>query len=464
MTGLSSLSGLSGISGEFGGSPSTLLNGLRFWYEMDETSTGAAPVTRSDDSPNVLHLTDNGPAGKYMKSGAGVGGAGTAALTWGTAVATYLSHADDDLFSFGDADFTIAFWAYLVDMNDSKTFLSKFQLTGGNQAEYMMRLIGAGSVAGTVQFMMSPTGTFGAQKNVATPTGSIPPQSWFFVVCQYDAANNLMWIKLNNILANSAAETGGAYNGTAPFLINAWDQPVSNFNNMRICKVGCWGRFLTDAELTTLWNAGQGNTYPFSSSLPDVTKKLLVFEGDSLTVGNGSTGYGNDYPNHMLKDIYGATPWVNAIWFNVAENGDTAAEVLLDDAQVPPVNVACSKNIAVLWIGTNDLAASVAPATIEANINTWCTRRKLAGYQVVVLTVTPRQYVGDPPGLEADRLALNALILANYAAYADAMVDVGGNPLLANPLDATVYTDGLHMTNLGYSYVAAQVQPVVTGL
>lgn len=217
-----------------------------------------------------------------------------------------------------------------------------------------------------------------------------------------------------------------------------------------------------DAELTAA-QVGQivaliDDRYSFTYA------RYLVFDGDSLTAGTGSSG-GNTYPAQLITLLGGATYLPSN---NVAVAGQTMADMITDGAAQVDVlyRPELVFNICCAWGGTNDLVASVSAATTYSRIVTYCQARQAAGFRVVILTILPRTTgVGT---FEADRQTVNANIRANWATFADALADVGTSTVIGEAgdnLNTTYYdTDGVHLNNTGYGVVAGIVAAAIATL
>jgi hypothetical protein len=86
---------------------------------------------------------------------------------------------------------------------------------------------------------------------------------------------------------------------------------------------------------------------------------------------------------------------------------------------------------------------------------------------VLALTVLPR--ANCPPGaqFEAQRSRLNDRIRANWAVFADGLVDVAADGRIGAAgasLDQQYYTDGVHLNARGYAIVAQAVVEGIRGL
>jgi hypothetical protein len=73
---------------------------------------------------------------------------------------------------------------------------------------------------------------------------------------------NTINIQVDNATVNSAAYSAGVADGANGFRLGAQDNGV-DFWNGRIDAVGFWKRVLSGAEVTSLYNSGNGREHPF---------------------------------------------------------------------------------------------------------------------------------------------------------------------------------------------------------
>lgn len=117
---------------------------------------------------------------------------------------------------------------------------------------------------GNCRFLVSNNGVVGGLTAVmATNFGAPSLATWYFIAARHDAAANVISISVNDGTPNTAPHSGGAYDGTEKFGIGNTALPNGYFDG-QIDEVGLWKRYLTDAEITTLYNGGTGKTHPFS--------------------------------------------------------------------------------------------------------------------------------------------------------------------------------------------------------
>jgi len=144
---------------------------------------------------------------------------------------------------------------------------------------------------------------------------------------------------------------------------------------------------------------------------------------------------------------------------NDGHGGDQITLVNSEPA-VQPANIAGRPDIAMLWIGINDLSANRQPDGIYADMAMWATNRRADGWEkIMVLTVTRFENpVAARSGLpieviEQRRRELNDLIAANVMG-ADAIVDLRSIAGIGDTFsvhDRHWRTDGVHFTGTDLS-------------
>lgn len=166
----------------------------------------------------------------------------------------------------------------------------------------------------------------------------------------------------------------------------------------------------------------------------------LYAEGDSLTspgVWLGKVVADVDYSGYDLE------------WRNFGVFGETIEDMQADTAEIKNIKVGASdKEILMLLAGTNNSGGVASVA--EGLLDDLASEFQADGMQVVAGTLPARttnmSFVD----------AFNVLVRANASGYSDGVADVGADPLFdeeADALDATYYTDGIHMTTAGYTQV-----------
>lgn len=223
---------------------------------MDEESDGSAPVTREDSGPNNLDLTDVNTA----PSNAGGKISNCALLA--PASLEYFSKSDTSLLEFASGGFTLSAWVYLTSTGSTGVIASKW-ISTGNQREYGMDY---DSVSSRYRFYVSTNGSGGgSQTTVSAATFGAPTQNtWHMVTAGRDAVNNVIWIQVDAGTRDTTAFANGnsVFAGTGAFGVGAYGAG-GTYVPARLDEIGVWGKCLTTSEVTELYNANSGKTYPF---------------------------------------------------------------------------------------------------------------------------------------------------------------------------------------------------------
>jgi lysophospholipase L1-like esterase len=186
-----------------------------------------------------------------------------------------------------------------------------------------------------------------------------------------------------------------------------------------------------------------------------MTTRNVVFEGDSITYGFEAT---TPYPT-ICQTLMGLDQIAN-----VATSGNTLTDMLSQAAtEVDPLyDAGYDRNIAVLMAGRNDISDGRTSAQIYADIIAWCQGRRAAGFEVIIHTILPRvlELTYDPSGTQA---AVNALIRANWATFADGLCDCASDSLMS-PATYEYYPHGIHPSDAGYAIIADWAASAIYGL
>lgn len=269
-----------------------------------------------------------------------------------------------------------------------------------------------------------------------------------------EATNSGVTSAVLAMAGNKAYRNGSAETGT----LTAWGSSGTPDS----IAIGCrhyggayalfWtGRIQAMAIYDIALDATQIGLLTIAMNAIDSGKEVLIFDGDSHTLGTGGV---TPYPEQFLALISASYNYSN---FGIG--GQTIATMQTDAAtQVDVLYASPEKSVVFAWGGTNDIAAGETSATVITRIQTYCAARKAAGFKVVVFTILPN---GGPvpPDYETKRLDVNNSVRANYATYADALCDIGANCYVgdADDVNDTTYyqSDKIHLTNAGYAIVAA---------
>lgn len=235
-----------------------LLNGLTFWYKLEELSG-----TRLDSSVNGLDLSQIGSVGQndgIIDKCAQFNG-GTAKLI----------RSFDPLYDLSDTDFSITGWMNLdIAVSGHAIYIGK---GGTGSADRVINLIYL-SGGNEMRFVLS-NDTSTSNLLAGQISGSIPIAEWFFFCVSYNKTTKLMSLSLNNQDPVTLVSAGNPQNfGTQSLVLG---NSVSDQNPLegRVDELGMWNRVLTANECTFLFNGGSANRPPFG--------QFVTYLGENVT-------------------------------------------------------------------------------------------------------------------------------------------------------------------------------------
>lgn len=215
-----------------GGGGETLATDLVAHWKLDEASGTRA------DSHGSFDLTDN----NTVTSGAGLLGDAAEFVAANTEFLNRLSIDSTDLV-LGDFDWTFALWVRAGSLSSASGLIT----WGSPGVDMGLR---AAATTGGIS-IRTASGNHSASAAISTGT-------WALLVVWFDAANDLIWLQMNDGTAESFAQATVASAATE-FRLGR-----SEFSQMfdgRIDSVSVWRRLLDSSERSDLYNAGAGLNY-----------------------------------------------------------------------------------------------------------------------------------------------------------------------------------------------------------
>ena len=259
----------------------------------------------------------------------------------------------------------------------------------------------------------------------------------------------------NDMTATRAAPTSSAATG---FQLGSGLGDVSYPGWFEFRGMAIYNSTLSAANIALL----KESVYSRDNISPQV-RDVIAQQGDSITADTVGGAV-----NQQVSDYAWAVQMQQALnhpfaYYNLGHAGETAASMVAETTTwATATHQAGALNIATVFAGTNDLAAStsITPATIIGYIQSMCTTWQAAGAKCVVYTMLPRcaGFSGGQASatFETTRLAFNAALKA--ATFYDALVDVGGDPVIgsaANFCSVTYSADYIHPNVLASSFITA---------
>lgn len=200
-----------------------------------------------------------------------------------------------------------------------------------------------------------------------------------------------------------------------------------------------------------------------SASLPAAS--VFGF-GNSLTLGNAtSCAYASNWPCDLQALVGPRYPVASFAKFGFA----TSDLAPLAETEVDPHLIANVSNVLVFWEGGNDIKRFGDPDAAFERVKTLHLARKKAGWNFTVAVTQPlcddrHNSVSVYAAHNPDFLKFNERLRQEWTDFADALVDVASDPVLADPTSPLTRTDGVHFTNYGYLRVAYLVERQVGGI
>lgn len=122
-----------------------------------------------------------------------------------------------------------------------------------------------GYARGSNKVFMHTTSNVGGEVSAFSDADTITNNTWFHVVGTFNNETGDVKIYVNGILNDTTSgSTGGLVNPNAKGMLIGARADGSNFFNGWIDELGMWNSVLSQADVTSLYDSGAGNTYPFA--------------------------------------------------------------------------------------------------------------------------------------------------------------------------------------------------------
>lgn len=219
-----------------------LTDNLLAYYQLDEAS-GA----------DAIDATGNG------KTGTETGTVGTVAGLISTArglmggASNYFTSAITLTYNH---DYSFSLWV-------------KFNSTATTQQDILCNNTTGGTIVFGLNISPDNNFSFGVWKNgsaairatKATPA-TFDTSHWYHLVGTFNAATNKLNVWVDGVKGTEATYTNGAASSTANIYIGRF-YLVGGSERHYLDEIGVWDKVLSDAEISSLYNSGNGLTYPF---------------------------------------------------------------------------------------------------------------------------------------------------------------------------------------------------------
>lgn len=242
-----------------------LIDNIVSYWKLDESSGDAADSAGSNTLTNTNTVTY--AAGKINN-----------AANFASASSQYFTIADASQTGLdGMADVSFSFWINFASLPTDGNYmipLAKWNATG-NQRSYEV-VVRNTSGQYTLEIFYSDDGLGGASANVATANVSLSTSTWYYFVITIAGSSETMTLYKDGssltLASNSQNGNTSIYDSTSAFEVGRGTSDLGYVNGA-IDELGIWDRVLSASEVTSLYNSGAGNQYPFTvaSSVHNLT-------------------------------------------------------------------------------------------------------------------------------------------------------------------------------------------------
>lgn len=196
-----------------------------------------------------------------------------------------------------------------------------------------------------------------------------------------------------------------------------------------------------------------------------LTNAVIIGDGNSLTYGYLAS---NPATKNYISQLALLSPFVSngSSFSNFGVTAQTTQN-MIDDAvsQIDPLFNGSVTNILCGWEGGNDIYFNGDASAAHTRYVAYMQARQAAGFYTLAFTCPPRDQsttFGDNSAQFNTKLdTFNSLVRANWASYADALVDVAADSRFSG-YNLTYYNaDKVHYTDTGYGVVADLVKTAI---
>jgi hypothetical protein len=224
-----------GVIQQQGGSGSTLLVDLVSWWAMEEASGTRYDAHGSNDLTDGI--TTPNAAGKVSNAADFEG-------------ADYMYKTAPHGLGGGAKSFSCAFWIH-ADALGTNALVSVARGATAGTTDWVFQYDG-----GAIKLYVPSASTF-----YNASGGALSTATWYFVYGEFNYATNTISISVDDGTPGTAAGPTTPNDTGQDFAVGAYLN-VGRYFNGRIDEVAYWDRILTGAEITELYNAGNGIGYP----------------------------------------------------------------------------------------------------------------------------------------------------------------------------------------------------------
>jgi len=154
---------------------------------------------------------------------------------------------------------SFSFWIKFESLSTDNTFIGRWK-SGGN----LSYLVHYNNTLNDLYFRNSSTGS-----NNDAAFGNFTPSVgvWYHLVVTFSSGNCTFYVDGSDVTNDSTTSLTSCYTSSTADLMLGNNEAATTLGFDGVMdEVGVWSRVLTSSEVTELYNAGTGLTYPFSSA------------------------------------------------------------------------------------------------------------------------------------------------------------------------------------------------------
>jgi hypothetical protein len=223
----------------------SLREGLVAYWPLNETATGGDNVTAQDESGRGNNLTSNN---SVLSTTGKIGNA----REFVVANSEFLSINSNADMQFGDKDWSLALWFYVTGSWVTGRMIFGKDISGGREVECGLSTVSSNRVLPVF---------YHSGGQVSDLLGSsLSLDTWHFLAFRHINSTGVITGRVNTSTNTYTRPSGQTWNstGTAFHLGSRVFAGAQGYFGGRIDECARWSRALSDAELDTLYNSGNG--------------------------------------------------------------------------------------------------------------------------------------------------------------------------------------------------------------
>lgn len=230
---------------------STLLNGLVFYHNCDQTTGSitdqAGTFTRTVTGATINQTGKLGRAISFDRSD------------------DYLDAGNLSALNFNTSNLTFSAWIYITGYPDGEGY-NNYTVIGAEQQGASFQINNLGRLQITKFYNNSATQS----------TNTVPTNQWVHVLCTYDQTANSVSYYINGVLSNTVSWDREFSSPSRYIGIDYSTYYQDDFGGL-IDEVAAWNRVLTGSEIAELYNSGNGITHPFTHPTTVIAKRRIIY-------------------------------------------------------------------------------------------------------------------------------------------------------------------------------------------